>query len=172
MSDPASNAQLANTLFPPPPEYYKQFTDENLERHESLSSATAGPSRSGKSPSAQTNERQPLTEEETAELERLDGTLSRPRADWIREDGRWVTFGEMLTVSLTYHFSSSAPAHRILEAIALACWLERSVLLTIRHDRTSRHRPTLGSHHCSTSMNRLEQLLPRSSTRFYIPCCA
>jgi mediator of RNA polymerase II transcription subunit 7 len=66
-------AQITNTLFPPPPEFYKQFTDENVARYEALKDKEAG-------------------------LERLRGSLQPPRADWIEEEGRWVTFGEMHAV--------------------------------------------------------------------------
>jgi mediator of RNA polymerase II transcription subunit 7 len=106
MSDPQSSAQITNTLFPPPPEYYKQFTDENLERYDELSSNQAGPSRP-RSPrpvsDLNENERAELSAEESAELTQLEGALRRPRADWIKEEGRWVTFGEMSTVCPVHH---------------------------------------------------------------------
>jgi mediator of RNA polymerase II transcription subunit 7 len=90
-------APITNTLFPPPPEYYKQYTDENVARYETLNPAEAGPSRSQ---SVQpTSPRAELSPGEKEELERLRGMLAPPRADWVREEGRWVTFGEMYTVS-------------------------------------------------------------------------
>ena len=88
-------AQITNTLFPPPPEFFKQFTDENLARYEELTSNEAGPS---KSPRAATGPRTELDAEEREELERLRASLAPPRSDWIEEEGRWVTFGEMSTV--------------------------------------------------------------------------
>lgn len=90
-----STAQITNTLFPPPPEFFKQFTDENLARHEEFTSNEAGPS---KSPRAAAGARTELDAEEREELERLRASLAPPRSDWIEEEGRWVTFGEMSTV--------------------------------------------------------------------------
>ena len=89
-------AQITNTLFPPPPEFFKQFTDENLARYEELTSNEAGPS---KSPRAATAARTELDSEEREELGRLRASLAPPSSDWIEEEGRWVTFGEMSTVS-------------------------------------------------------------------------
>jgi mediator of RNA polymerase II transcription subunit 7 len=91
-------AQITNTLFPPPPEFYKQFTDENVARYDALKENEAGPSRSprGGSPG-----RVELGAEERQEPEGLRASLEPPRADWIEEEGRWVTFGEMHTVSHT-----------------------------------------------------------------------
>lgn len=140
MSDP-SNAQITNTLFPPPPEYYKQFTPENLERHDELSSK-GGPSR----PRSRSSSPQPtpadhthdgraeLSPEAVSELERLDGALKKPRADWIREEGRWVTFGEMSTVSRPS--PAPVPAHRLPPGSYIYDYL-----LTGRLKRTSRHHP-------------------------------
>jgi mediator of RNA polymerase II transcription subunit 7 len=101
-SNEQSAAPITNTLFPPPPEYFEQFTDENLARFEHLSSAEAGPSRSTTSDNAGTGARAELSDAEKEELERLRSTLGPPRADWIKEEGRWVTFGEMYTVSLLF----------------------------------------------------------------------
>jgi len=89
-------AQITNTLFPPPPEFYKQFTDENVARYEALIENEAGPSRS---PRTSSPGRVQLGADEREELERLRASLQPPRADWIEEEGRWVTFGEMHTVS-------------------------------------------------------------------------
>jgi mediator of RNA polymerase II transcription subunit 7 len=88
-------AQITNTLFPPPPEFYKQFTDENVAQFEALKENEAGPSRS---PRAGSPGRVELGAEERVELERLQRSLQPPRADWTEEEGRWVTFGEMHTV--------------------------------------------------------------------------
>lgn len=107
MGDQAS-AQITNTLFPPPPEYYKQFTQENIDRYELLKAGPSRPRPRSQSPRLTTNAeeygghaRAELSPEETAELERLDGALGKPRADWIHEEGRWVTFGELSTVCST-----------------------------------------------------------------------
>lgn len=100
MGEPS--AQITNTLFPPPPEYYKQFTQENLERYDDLLTR-AGPSRTrsrSSSPRPSADEgRVELNDEELTELGRLKGLLEKPRSDWIHDEGRWVTFGEMSTVS-------------------------------------------------------------------------
>jgi mediator of RNA polymerase II transcription subunit 7 len=92
-------AQITNTLFPPPPEFFKQFTNENVARYEELSSIEAGPS---KSPRAATGARVELGAEERDELETLRASLAPPRSDWLEEEGRWVTFGEMSTVCYLY----------------------------------------------------------------------
>lgn len=72
------NLPITNTLFPPPPDYYTAYTSENVaewdsRRDEALSggSAEAGPSR-----------------------------LDKPREDWVREEGRWMCFGQMYTVRI------------------------------------------------------------------------
>jgi len=88
-------AQITNTLFPPPPDFYKQFTDENVARYEALKENEAGPSRS---PRAGSPSRVELEAQEREELEGLRSSLQPPKADWIEEEGRWVTFGEMHTV--------------------------------------------------------------------------
>ena len=90
-------AQITNTLFPPPPEFYKQFTDKNVARYQALQENEAGPSRS---PRAGSPSRVELEPQEREELERLRSSLQPPRADWIEEEGRWVTFGEMHTVRI------------------------------------------------------------------------
>lgn len=83
-------SEITNTLFPPPPEYYKQFTDANIER---LSAPSAGLPKSN--PSAGDSLVQP-----NAEHDGLIPVLQKPRADWVREEGRWVVFGEISKVSL------------------------------------------------------------------------
>jgi mediator of RNA polymerase II transcription subunit 7 len=102
-------AQITNTLFPPPPESFKQFTNENIARYKELSSNEAGPS---KSPRATTEARTELGAEDREELEKLRASLAPPRSDWIEEEGRWVTFGEMSTVRYLY-----------LDGMMLACIL-------------------------------------------------
>lgn len=97
MNDTQAGSQIANTLFPPPPEYYKKFSDANVARYEHLSSTGAGPSRSPTGGEDLTGRAQ-LTSEDAAELEELSRSLEKPRADWIREEGRWVSFGEMSMV--------------------------------------------------------------------------
>jgi mediator of RNA polymerase II transcription subunit 7 len=95
-------AQITNTLFPPPPEFYKQFTDDNVARYGELTSNNAGPSRSPRLTSGGITARAELSAEERQELEHLTASLGPPRSDWIEEEGRWVTFGEMSTVSQGY----------------------------------------------------------------------
>jgi mediator of RNA polymerase II transcription subunit 7 len=92
-------APITNTLFPPPPEYFKHFTDENLAQYEVLSSAEAGPSRSSPPDINGNPGRAKLSGDDQEELERFWSMLQPPRVDWIKEEGRWVTFGEIYTVS-------------------------------------------------------------------------
>lgn len=73
---------ITNTLFPPPPGYYKAFTKENVERYADL---TAGSMEGDAS--------------DSEELAKLRDELSPPRVDWVREDARWMLFGQMYTVS-------------------------------------------------------------------------
>lgn len=90
---------ITNTLFPPPPGYYKAFTPAALERlaelegHKAEDNGDAGPSDDVEiSESA-------AAPAEPGELEALETSLKPPRADWVLDDGRWMLFGQMYTVS-------------------------------------------------------------------------
>lgn len=93
---------ITNTLFPPPPAYYKAFTPEALQRYAELNPA-AGSSRAGSSSPTKSPTKAPadITPAEPGELEKLERELEPPRADWVREDGRWMLFGQMYTVSMS-----------------------------------------------------------------------
>lgn len=124
------SAQITNTLFPPPPEYFKLFTDENAERYDKLTTRAGS-----RSPHPNDSEGgRELTTEEGHELDRLRGSLGRPRPDWIREEGRWVTFGEMSTVSLPY-FTCIHDTNMTNYDIAMTSCTDP------RHEHTSLHRP-------------------------------
>ncbi|TXT10636.1 hypothetical protein VHUM_02141 [Vanrija humicola] len=71
---------ITNTLFPPPPGYYKAFTPAALERLAQLEVSTEAPAPA-----------------EPGELEALETSLRPPRTDWVLEDGRWMLFGQMYT---------------------------------------------------------------------------
>ena len=73
----AEGVPITNTLFPPPPEYYKAFTPEAVERLADLRSKDEG----------------------GEERERLEKEQDPPRTGWILEDGRWMAFGQQYTVS-------------------------------------------------------------------------
>ncbi|OWZ27161.1 hypothetical protein C343_06331 [Cryptococcus neoformans C23] len=103
---------ITNTLFPPPPPYFQAFTDEAVERYEALT----GKSLFANDPKGKSKEKEKnsddkdmsvdsriedLTEEEQNEKLELEGKLGKPRADWINEDGRWMCFGTMYTVSIS-----------------------------------------------------------------------
>jgi mediator of RNA polymerase II transcription subunit 7 len=91
---------IANTLFPPPPAYYKAFTSANLARYAQLG-GPSGTSKNRGNP-ASIEEDQPVAqrdEEEEKEFGRLKTLLSPPRSDWVEEEGRWKCFGETLNVS-------------------------------------------------------------------------
>ena len=89
MADPA---ELANTLFPPPPPFYKEFTSAHLARYAELRGESSGTSK-GKAGALE------LDEEDQAELKELEKKLEKPRADWIVEEGRWMCFGQQYDVS-------------------------------------------------------------------------
>lgn len=125
MSAPQDDANLpiTNTLFPPPPAYYKAFTEANLQRYEFLASSTeAGPSRPRATPPVPvgmtTGDSQvnlhAMTSEEEADLAELRVQLEKPRADWVKEDGRWMCFGQMYSVRLSQHHRS--------RPVLLVCW--------------------------------------------------
>ncbi|BEJ12180.1 hypothetical protein CspHIS471_0206400 [Cutaneotrichosporon sp. HIS471] len=63
---------ITNTLFPPPPGYYKAYTPEAVEQHAALG------------------------EEEVARDPEL-AALEPPRADWVLEEGQWMLFGQKYT---------------------------------------------------------------------------
>lgn len=73
----AEGVPITNTLFPPPPEYYKAFTPEAVERLAELRTKDEG----------------------GEERERLEKELDPPRTDWVLVDGRWMAFGQQYTVS-------------------------------------------------------------------------
>ncbi len=70
------NLPITNTLFPPPPPYYTAYTVVNL-------AAAAGAEDNGSAANS-----------EGSELR----VLEKPRVDWIREEGRWMSFGQMYSV--------------------------------------------------------------------------
>lgn len=122
---------ITNTLFPPPPVYYKAFTAQNVARFAALrgEGATTGAEGEGSSTSttaaASTSTSAAAGIDEAAlaappapgELDRLASELSPPRADWVREDGRWMLFGQMYTVRLSCarrHRDQRTPLHLFL----------------------------------------------------------
>ncbi|ORY29375.1 mediator complex, subunit Med7 [Naematelia encephala] len=85
-------ADLANTLFPPPPLYYKAFTDEKVSRYAEASGTNKGKeSEAGESEEEETEEREVLPVSLSDELE-------KPRVDWVREEGRWMCFGQQQSI--------------------------------------------------------------------------
>ena len=94
-------ASISNTLFPPPPAYFRAFTTENINRYSQL----GGPSGTSKNRAHASGHEDPddkavLNDEETAELEKLKGLLEPPRADWVKEEGQWKVFGEVHSVCI------------------------------------------------------------------------
>ncbi|OXB34070.1 hypothetical protein J007_06234 [Cryptococcus neoformans] len=103
---------ITNTLFPPPPPYFQAFTDEAIERYEALTRKSLfvnDPEGKSKEKEKKSDDKdmsvdsriEDLTEEEQNEKLELEGKLGKPRADWINEDGRWMCFGTMYTVSIS-----------------------------------------------------------------------
>lgn len=105
---PAGNPDLANTLFPPPPAYWKAFTDANVARYTELggpsgtSKGKAGPSkRNGTLDTAEdaAEAREDLNEDNRRDLAELQESLEKPRSDWVVEEGKWLCFGQPYSVS-------------------------------------------------------------------------
>lgn len=92
MSD-EGNLAITNTLFPPPPSFYQSFTETNLERYVELK-RDKGKAR------AESDVRmiESSREDETKELDGLERELEKPRVDWVKQDERWMCFGQMYTV--------------------------------------------------------------------------
>jgi mediator of RNA polymerase II transcription subunit 7 len=96
---------ITNTLFPPPPAYYKAFTPEAVARYAELragdgaaAGAGVGASSGGDAMDEDGVTSSPIAPAEPGELERLEHELEPPRTDWVREEGRWMLFGQMYTV--------------------------------------------------------------------------
>ena len=106
------NFDLATSIFPPPPAYYKAFTDVNVARYAELRAQAGEASGTSKNRAAgpSSHERpsdevdgdeqmtQDLSESEKEELRELQGLLEKPRADWVREGGAWMSFGQRYDV--------------------------------------------------------------------------
>ena len=122
-------AQITNTLFPPPPEFYKQFTHERVARYAELTNSEAGPSRSPRGIPVSA-EREELSTEERQEMEGLRVALQPPRSDWVEEEGRWVTFGELSTVSWLFMLVTFDYMPRLRDHLGL--WIQRYGVITIR----------------------------------------
>lgn len=104
------NLELANTLFPPPPDFYRAFTEANLSSYAQLlgepsstNKGKAGPKSVASLESIQGDtedvSRIAVTPDDAAELEELRSQLTRPRADWVQEEGQWLCFGQRYSAS-------------------------------------------------------------------------
>lgn len=107
----ASGVPITNTLFPPPPGYYKAFTPDAVARYAALRGDNngAGPSSSTDAAGASDSAAGPSEPAvaEPGEMEELAAAMEPPRADWVLEEGRWMLFGQMYTVRIGV---SSAPS--------------------------------------------------------------
>ena len=112
-----ANPELANTLFPPPPAYWKSFTDSNVTRYAELFQPSGEPSGTSKGKAASSasddelmdydeNGRE-LSDEERKELAQLSRALEKPRSDWVVEEGRWMCFGAPYSVSRPFTVSAT-----------------------------------------------------------------
>ncbi|WVN89146.1 uncharacterized protein L203_104362 [Cryptococcus depauperatus CBS 7841] len=115
-SQPDDKLPITNTVFPPPPSYYKQFTHENVQRYETLTGKPFNPREKGKC-RAKMDEKVDverievddhgdrreveLTTEEREELKDLEERFKKPRADWVQEEGRWMCFNNVYTTEPT-----------------------------------------------------------------------
>ncbi|WWC66168.1 uncharacterized protein I206_100069 [Kwoniella pini CBS 10737] len=89
---------ITNTLFPPPPAYWQSYTEENIDRYESLSGKSLFEENKDTSEAENQDELDiDITEDEKTELEELKIRLDEPNAEWIEEDGRWMCFGNLFT---------------------------------------------------------------------------
>ncbi|KAL1408846.1 hypothetical protein Q8F55_005660 [Vanrija albida] len=95
MAQPDAGVPITNTLFPPPPGYYKAFTPAALERLAELEGPAIDAHDAG--PSNEVEASASGAPAEPGELEALETSLKPPRADWVLEDGRWMAFGQMYT---------------------------------------------------------------------------
>ena len=110
------NVPITNTLFPPPPSYFKAFTETNLARFAELRDTTSGPSRLRDSaPDDEAMSSQSRSDgADRVELERLRGELEKPNVDWVNEDGRWMCFGQMYSVCLVRFPFNHKPCSSLL----------------------------------------------------------
>jgi mediator of RNA polymerase II transcription subunit 7 len=95
---------ITNTLFPPPPAYFKAFTDENLARYAELGGPSRLPYKSSEktgtqSPSSVPNPEEAQNSTSEQELAGVEAQLGPPRSDWVKEEGAWKCFGETHHVS-------------------------------------------------------------------------
>jgi len=117
-----ANLPITNTLFPPPPSFYKSFTEAKVARHGELRTAK-GKNRAHPEDDddiAYLSSRT-LKEEEEGELGNLEEELGKPRVDWVNEDGRWMCFGQMHTVSTAVSRVTLVPFPLHL-AFSLSCF--------------------------------------------------
>lgn len=129
-------AEITNTLFPPPPGYYKAFTPEAIERA-AAASADGGAG------------------EDDPEVE----ALQPPRADWVLEDGRWMLFGQMYTVSVDDCRDLRAPSAPPLNPGRTTYPIRQGPWSPAYSRRSSRAGPGSAPH--------ASPLLPAHSTRLY-----
>jgi hypothetical protein len=81
MEAESSNLPLSNTVFPPPPAIYKQYTSENVAKLQQYRSLK------GK-------------EKETSEWDDIR-ELDKPRVDWVAEEGSWSCYGKRYAVCIS-----------------------------------------------------------------------
>lgn len=167
----AEGVPITNTLFPPPPEYYKAFTPEAVERLAELRSKDEG----------------------GEERERLEKEQDPPRTDWILEDGRWMAFGQQYTVSFVVWHALLLPRmeHNLLEAGRARLAMQsardadsrsrpsnqllsrpRDTKADLRRARTSRMHETLACQPlCPTQSHKAETVNVRPFRRCCIASC-
>jgi mediator of RNA polymerase II transcription subunit 7 len=98
---------ITKTLFPPPPDFYKAYADDNLRRSLELRGGPSNTSKARAGAAAASGNVDvdglaapdfDLNDEQRLELTELRALLDKPRADWVSEEGRWMSFGEIYTV--------------------------------------------------------------------------
>ncbi|RSH92055.1 Mediator of RNA polymerase II transcription subunit 7 [Saitozyma podzolica] len=101
-----ANVPITNTLFPPPPDFYKAYADDNLRRSLELRGGPSNTSKARAGAAAASGNVDvdglaapdfDLNDEQRLELTELRALLDKPRADWVSEEGRWMSFGEIYT---------------------------------------------------------------------------
>lgn len=94
------NLQITNTVFPPPPAYYKAYTNANLTKY-ALAESSGTSKQKGLSPVDVSPEGPEDVEDgEVGGMDELRKMLEKPNVEWVKEEGKWMCFGKEYRVSV------------------------------------------------------------------------